>query len=282
MIAGRASLGVALLVVLRRRGAPRRRSRCCRRSLLRDGSSRVAGELSLIVGFALFGTITFLPLFFQTVDDASPTAAGLRLIPLMVGLVLDVDRLRAADHLATGRYKALPDRRHRGDGRRALLLSRHGPSARARPALDAALLVLGLGSGSTMQVLVLAVQNAVPYEMLGAATSGVTLLRGDRRLVRRGRLRNDLHDAPALAARAASCTARSPRRSRGGGRLTGEQVERLPAARCARFTSNAYVNALQPVFLAAAGDGLVGFLLSCGCASARCATTAATSSGLED
>ncbi len=40
------------------------------------------------------------------------------------------------------------------------------------------LFVLGLGLGSIMQVLVLAVQNAVDYRLLGAATSGVTMLRG--------------------------------------------------------------------------------------------------------
>ena len=65
-------------------------------SLLRDEVFRVAGLLSLIVGFALFGSVTFLPLFFQTVFHSSPTGAGLRLIPLMGGLVLDLDRLRAA------------------------------------------------------------------------------------------------------------------------------------------------------------------------------------------
>ncbi len=40
------------------------------------------------------------------------------------------------------------------------------------------MLVLGLGLGSVMQVLVLVVQNAVQYSLLGAATSGVTLFRG--------------------------------------------------------------------------------------------------------
>ena len=73
-----------------------------------------------------------------------------------------------------------------------------------------------------MQVLVLAVQNAVAYEVLGAATSGVTWPR-DRRLVRRGDIRNDLHDPAALAAARAS---HGPLGAQvvGGGRLTGAQV----------------------------------------------------------
>ena len=73
-------------------------------ALLRDEVFRMAGLLSLIVGFALFGSVTFLPLFFQTVFRSSPTGAGLRLIPLMGGLVLDLGPLRPGD-LAHG---ALP------------------------------------------------------------------------------------------------------------------------------------------------------------------------------
>ena len=53
-----------------------RANRCCRSSLLSDEVFRVAALLSLIVGFALFGSVTFLPLFFQTVFHASPTARG--------------------------------------------------------------------------------------------------------------------------------------------------------------------------------------------------------------
>ncbi len=54
-------------------------------AVLRDEVFRIAALLSLIVGFALFGSVTFLPLFFQTVFESSPTDAGLRLIPLMGG-----------------------------------------------------------------------------------------------------------------------------------------------------------------------------------------------------
>ena len=86
-------------------------------SLLRDDVFRVASLLSLIVGFALFGTITFLPLFFQTVFHASPTSAGLRLIPLIGRPRARIGHLRAADR----HHRPLPplsDRRHRGPDRR--------------------------------------------------------------------------------------------------------------------------------------------------------------------
>src|SRR5271154_5974151 len=67
------ALIVAFLAVERRAAEP-----VLPLSLLRDRVFAVAGGLSAIVGFALFGAVTFLPLYFQTVDAASPTAAGLR------------------------------------------------------------------------------------------------------------------------------------------------------------------------------------------------------------
>ncbi len=100
------------------------------------------------------------------------------------------------------------------------------------------LLVLGLGLGSVMQVLVLAVQNSVSYEVLGAATSGVTLFRGHRRLAGGGRVRDDLQLSSGLRSARECSTARWPARSLGGGRLTGTQVARLPAAGPGASTSS--------------------------------------------
>jgi hypothetical protein len=51
-------------------------------ALWREPVFRVAGALSLIVGFALFGAVTFLPLYFQTVDADTPTESGLRMLPM--------------------------------------------------------------------------------------------------------------------------------------------------------------------------------------------------------
>jgi MFS family permease len=63
--------------------------------------------VGLIVGFALFGAITFLPLFFQTVNGASPTGSGLRLVPLMVGLlVTSIGSGRVITRI--GRYRPFP------------------------------------------------------------------------------------------------------------------------------------------------------------------------------
>jgi EmrB/QacA subfamily drug resistance transporter len=271
-VAGVALLGV--FVVVERRA----REPVLPLSLLRDEVFRVATLLSLIVGFALFGTITFLPLFFQTVFHASPTAAGLRLIPLMGGLVFA--SVTSGRRIATtGRYRRFPI-----IGTVLLtiglwLLSRIGLGTSSL-AIDGALLVVGLGLGSTMQVLVLAVQNAVGYEVLGAATSGVTLARGVGGSLGAAvfgtifttRLRSELHGVlpSALGAQVA-----------GGGRLTGAQVLSLPAPVRIAYES-AYVKALHPVFLVAAAIGAVGFMLSLRLRERPLRTTAATSRGLED
>ena len=75
--------------------------------LLRDRVFAVGASLSLVVGFALFGAVTFLPLYFQTVDAASPTASGLRLVPMIVGL-LTTSILSGQLITRYGRYKPFP------------------------------------------------------------------------------------------------------------------------------------------------------------------------------
>jgi EmrB/QacA subfamily drug resistance transporter len=73
-------------------------------ALWREPVFRVAGTLSLIVGFALFGAVTFLPLYFQTVDGDTPTESGLRMLPMMLGLLItSIGSGQAISRI--GRYK---------------------------------------------------------------------------------------------------------------------------------------------------------------------------------
>ncbi len=247
-------------------------------SLLRGDVFRVAGLLSLIVGFALFGSVTFLPLFFQTVFHSTPTEAGLRLIPLMGGLLV-TSVLSGQLITRTGRYRMFPILGTAVMTVGLLLLSRLDITTSNLQA-DAYLLVLGLGLGLVMQVLVLAVQNSVDYSVLGAATSGVTLARGIGGsfgaaifgTIFSSRLRSGLHDAisGALGAQVS-----------GGARLTGAQLATLPSSARLAY-ENAYVNALQPVFLVAAGIAAIGFLLSLRLREHPLRATASTSQGLDD
>ncbi|HXR99608.1 MAG TPA: MDR family MFS transporter [Pyrinomonadaceae bacterium] len=67
----------------------------------------VTSVVGLIIGFALLGSVTYLPLFLQIVKGLSPTASGLRMIPLMGG-TLATSILAGQIVSRTGRYKLFP------------------------------------------------------------------------------------------------------------------------------------------------------------------------------
>jgi EmrB/QacA subfamily drug resistance transporter len=135
----------------------------------------VTSVVGFIVGFAMFGAITYLPAFFQVVRGISPTLSGLQLLPLMAGLL--VVSIGSGQIISrTGRYRFWPIA---GAGFMTLglyLLSLMG--VHTSSVLDSLyMLVLGMGIGGVMQVLVIIVQNAVPHAELGVATSGATFFR---------------------------------------------------------------------------------------------------------
>jgi len=134
-----------------------------------------ASAVGFVMGFVMFGALTFLPIFFQDVKGLSPTVAGLRLLPLMGGLLL---ASIGAGQLVTrwGRYKVFPVTGTFLMIVGLALMSRIGALTSAWT-IAGYLFVFGVGLGLVMQILVVAVQNAVPYEQLGTATSGVTFFR---------------------------------------------------------------------------------------------------------
>ena len=135
----------------------------------------MTSAIGFIIGLALFGAVTYLPLYLQIVKGRSATASGLLLTPMMAGVL--ITSIASGNLISkTGRYKPFPIVGTAVAALAMLLLSRLAVST---PIWLAALymLVLGLGLGMVMQVLVLAAQNAVPYKMLGVATSGSTLFR---------------------------------------------------------------------------------------------------------
>src|SRR4029079_14099576 len=76
-------------------------------ALWRERVFAVAGALSAIVAFALSASVPFLPLYFQTVDAATPTESGLRLLPMMAGVL--VTSIASGQLISRrGRYKAFP------------------------------------------------------------------------------------------------------------------------------------------------------------------------------
>ncbi len=134
-----------------------------------------ASSIGFVVGFAMFGALTFLPLFFQDVKGISAIQSGVRLFPLMGGLL--VASIGSGLLVSRwGRYKVFPVVGTALMTVGLYLMSLIGVSTGAWTQAGY-MVVFGLGLGLILQVLTVAVQNAVPYEELGTATSGVTFFR---------------------------------------------------------------------------------------------------------
>ncbi|MDP9466169.1 MAG: MFS transporter [Actinomycetota bacterium] len=130
---------------------------------------------SLLVGAGMFGGMVVLPLYLQIVRGSSPTEAGLQLIPLMVG-IFATSTLAGAVMMRTGRYKPLPVVGTALMFAALLLMSTLGVDT---PIWQAMLymVLMGAGLGLSMQTLVISVQNALPPQDMGVATSSVTFFR---------------------------------------------------------------------------------------------------------
>jgi EmrB/QacA subfamily drug resistance transporter len=225
---------------------------------LRLFSSRVftvASAMGFIIGMSLFGATTYLPLFLQIVDGASPTSSGLQLLPLVLGLL--TTSIGSGQIIARwGRYKPFPIAGTAILVVGFMLLSTMGPETSAL-SRSLYMLVLGLGLGLVMQVLVLAVQNDVDYRDLGVATAGATFFRSIGGCfgvaicgaIFSNRLAHELDRIPGLPPAAAS------------GRVTGGSVARLPPDLKATFL-NAYADALTTIFLVCAPIAAFAFVLA--------------------
>jgi MFS family permease len=143
--------------------------------LFADRTFALSSIVGFTVGFALFGSVAYLPMFLQVSQGSTPTESGLEMMPMMIG-TLSASILAGQVISRTGRYKVFPVAGTALVVAALVLLSRLTADI-AAPALIARLVMLGVGLGLVMQVLVLAVQNAVPYADLGAATSAAMLFR---------------------------------------------------------------------------------------------------------
>ena len=219
----------------------------------------VASAVGFVVGFGLFGAITYLPQYMQVVKGLSPTDSGLQLIPLVTGLLITST---GSGFLITrwGRYRVFPIAGTAVMTVGMYLLSRLTVGTTA-PVYTLYMFVLGFGLGLVTQVLVIAVQNAVAYKDLGVATSGATFFRSiggsfgtavfgaifSNQLV--GNLRRDLSGVaipPGFKATAGASPA---------------ALKHLPPAVHSGFI-DAFAASIHTVFLAAVPITGVAFLLS--------------------
>ncbi|WAC55696.1 MDR family MFS transporter [Gordonia sp. SL306] len=143
--------------------------------LLTNRVFAIASSIGFVVGFAMFGAITFLPLFLQSVQGATATSSGLRMVPMMLGLL--ITSIASGQLISrNGRYKIYPIIGCAIFTVALYLLSTMDRST-SELLTSVYLFILGVGLGLVMQVLVLAVQNAVEYRDLGTGTSGATFFR---------------------------------------------------------------------------------------------------------
>ena len=143
--------------------------------LFKNHTFSITSLLGAVIGAGMFGAIVMLPLYFQVVKGYSATEAGLKLIPLMLGIV--------STSIASGK-----------------LISKHGHYKRF-PIMGTSLMTVGLllmtrlqidtpywqisiyaimvgaGLGLSMQTIVIALQNSVDFKDMGVATSSNTFFR---------------------------------------------------------------------------------------------------------
>ncbi|MFF9129904.1 DHA2 family efflux MFS transporter permease subunit [Streptomyces sp. NPDC014806] len=258
-IVGLAVLGVALagaFVAVERRAA----EPVLPLKLFRIRTFTLSAVISFIVGFAMFGAMTYLPTFLQVVQGVSPTLSGVHMLPMVFGLLLS-STLSGQIVSRTGRWKVFPITGTAVTTIGLLLLHRldeHSSTAE----MSAYFFVFGLGLGLVMQVLVLIVQNAVSYEDLGVATSGATFFRSIGAsfgvaifgTVFASRLGDKLTDAFRGVKLPAGASADALKADpRGIGALP-------PSLRPAAL--HAYATSITDVFLYAAPVAFLGFLLA--------------------
>jgi EmrB/QacA subfamily drug resistance transporter len=143
--------------------------------LFRNSVFSVSAAISLAAGFAMFGSISYLPLFLQVVHGVSPTLSGVYLLPMVGGLL--ITSIGSGQIIArTGRYKIYPIVGTAVLTVALFLLSRLDEFT-STALMSTYFFALGFALGLILQVLVIAVQNAADYADLGAATSGVMFFR---------------------------------------------------------------------------------------------------------
>src|SRR6201992_3384067 len=143
--------------------------------LFKNSVFSVSAAIGLAAGFAMFGALSSLPLFLQVVHAVSPTISGVYLLPMVLGLLLT--SIGSGQIIArTGHYKVFPIV---GTAVMAVALYLLSTLDETTPTwvMNVYFFLLGFSLGLVIQVLVIAVQNTVTYQDLGAATSGVTFFR---------------------------------------------------------------------------------------------------------
>ena len=171
LIAGGAALAVALVARERRAVDP-----IVPLHLLRTRPVAVSSVALFLTTAALFSITVFVPLYLQITTHATPTEAGLLLVPMMLGITASTN-LAGIAMSKTGRYKRYPVAGLAAMTAALVVLAALVPHP-SRIGIATGLVLFGLGFGMVGQVLIAAVQNSVPRSDLGVAMATTSFFRG--------------------------------------------------------------------------------------------------------
>ena len=143
--------------------------------LFRNRIFAVSAVVTLMTGIAMFGALSYIPLFVQGVIGASATNSGLVTMPMMIAMAISA-AITGQIMSRTGRYRLL--------GVAGLMIMTAGMYLLAQMDANATnfiarrnMVVMGIGLGMSLPLFMLAVQNAVPHRVMGIATSTMQFLR---------------------------------------------------------------------------------------------------------
>jgi EmrB/QacA subfamily drug resistance transporter len=145
-------------------------------SLFKNRIVTVSSLMIFLTAGGMFGAITFIPLFFQGVLGVSATSSGNFVTPMMLGVVSGSFISGQLLSRAGGRYRIQGAAGIIIMGTGMFLLSRMNVNTTSGTAVRN-MIITGFGLGVTMPLYTIAVQNAVPYQILGVATSTATFFR---------------------------------------------------------------------------------------------------------
>jgi EmrB/QacA subfamily drug resistance transporter len=224
-------------------------------ALFANRAFSAAGLSAFMVGMAMFGAITFLPLYLQLVDGASATAAGLRMLPVVTGALV-ASAISGRLISTAERYKPYPLAGALLMATGLLLLS--GLDQHSSDVLAGLyMLITGLGVGLVMQVVILVAQNNAPREHIGVATSTATFSRAMGASI--GVALFGAIFASRLSSELASLGGAAGGLAGAGAHLDPQQVQALPAA-IKPEVIDALASALQTTFLVGAAFALVALV----------------------
>ncbi|MFG2087830.1 MULTISPECIES: MDR family MFS transporter [unclassified Spirillospora] len=248
-----ATVVLVVLAIVAERGA---RDPILPPRLFRNRMFVLTSFVSVCIGMAMFGVMIYMPQYLQIVKGMSPTASGLMTLPLVIGMLV-TSTGSGQVVTRTGRYKIFPVLGLACVAIGMFLLSRlHTDSPTVLIGVDLA--VLGIGMGLTLQILILAAQNAAASADLASTTSGVSFFRnlgGAMGVAAFGAiLTNRVASEIASGLRAAGV-----RGTPGGGELgSPDEIQRLPEP-VKGIVQDAFSNALETVFLVGIPVALLGF-----------------------